>query len=204
MEIDIEHLKRRDRGVWASVYEQLADAVFAHALYRVGGNRPMAEDVTQEVFLRAIESIETFHGNPEGLLSWLRGIARRILAQRARSLRPLAARPLSLDEIAGAGNGIRSWEAADPSSLIYERLVHQEEQLLIGAILTALPFNWKRALDWKYREGLSVLEIARRLGISPKAAESLLGRARAAFKEMYQQLSESDGRLHEVEEWSHE
>jgi DNA-directed RNA polymerase specialized sigma24 family protein len=83
-------------------------------------------------------------------------------------------------------------------------MIREEERLLIGATLTALPPQWERVLRWKYREGLSVAEIARRLAASPKAAESLLGRARAAFKEMYRQLAKSEDRLHEVEEWTHE
>lgn len=194
MEFDIERLKRRDRGAWASVYEQLADAVFAHALYRVGCDHALAEDVTADVFLRAIESIDTYQGGSEGLLKWMRGIARRVIAQRGRSLKPIAARTVSLDD----------HDPTDPTPAADEALIDQETQLLIGATLTALPPQWEQALGWKYRDGLSVNEIANRLAVSPKAAESLLGRARAAFRDMYRKISESDGRLHEIEEWSHD
>ena len=38
-------------------------------------------------------------------------------------------------------------------------------------------------LEWKYVDGLSVADIAARLGVGPKAAESLLTRARNAFRE---------------------
>jgi DNA-directed RNA polymerase specialized sigma24 family protein len=40
-----------------------------------------------------------------------------------------------------------------------------------------------QALEWKYLDGLSVKEIAARLRLAPKAAESLLTRARRAFRD---------------------
>lgn len=158
------------------------------------GRRAIAEDVTADVFLRAIESIATFTGDADGLLPWLRGITRRVIAQRARSMIPQAARPEPLQDDANA----------DPTPAIDEQMLRREEQIRIGATLTALPLQWQRALSWKYRDGASVAEIGERLGISTKAAESLLSRARAAFKQMYRKISQSDGRLHEIEEWSHD
>ena len=49
--------------------------------------------------------------------------------------------------------------------------------------LDHLPPRYGHALEWKYIEGLSVDEVARRLGLGYKAAESLLTRARQAFRE---------------------
>ncbi|MDX1556133.1 MAG: sigma factor-like helix-turn-helix DNA-binding protein, partial [Xanthomonadales bacterium] len=46
------------------------------------------------------------------------------------------------------------------------------------------------ALEWKYIEGRSVKEVAMRLGISPDAAQSLLARAKRAFREVYSALAE--------------
>jgi len=51
--------------------------------------------------------------------------------------------------------------------------------------LDLLPGNYSDALEWKYIDGLSVVEIAERLRLSYKAAESLLTRARQAFREQY-------------------
>ena len=47
------------------------------------------------------------------------------------------------------------------------------------------------ALEWKYLEGLSVREIAVRLGRTEKAAESILLRARRTFRKLYRRVSES-------------
>jgi RNA polymerase sigma-70 factor, ECF subfamily len=55
----------------------------------------------------------------------------------------------------------------------------------VQAILDRLPARYGDALEWKYVEGLSVMEIAERLGVGAKAAESLLTRARTAFRDAY-------------------
>ena len=54
---------------------------------------------------------------------------------------------------------------------------------LVQAVLDRLPNRYARALELKYVEGLSSLEIAKRLGIGDAATQSLLARARQAFRE---------------------
>jgi RNA polymerase sigma-70 factor (ECF subfamily) len=62
-------------------------------------------------------------------------------------------------------------------------LRRHELQSLVQTTLDALPGRYGDALEWKYVEGLSVAEIAARLGVGVKAAESLLTRARKAFRD---------------------
>jgi DNA-directed RNA polymerase specialized sigma24 family protein len=52
----------------------------------------------------------------------------------------------------------------------------------VQATLDTLPERYGQALEWKYVDGLAVAEIAARLGTGEKAAESLLSRAREAFR----------------------
>lgn len=54
---------------------------------------------------------------------------------------------------------------------------------LVEATLDSLPGHYGEILEWKYLDGLTVAEIAGRLGLGVKAAESLLTRAREAFRE---------------------
>jgi RNA polymerase sigma-70 factor (ECF subfamily) len=61
---------------------------------------------------------------------------------------------------------------------------------LIGLVLTALPDRFQSVLRAKYQEHLPVAEIARRWGESAKAVESLLARARAAFRQAYVRLND--------------
>lgn len=207
----IEALRRKDREAWEGVYRETVDAVYRHALYRLNGDRDAAEDVTQEVFIRAIEGIDSFRGDEGVLTGWLRGIGRRVLARRARDRRPEAARTISLDapreavgvrDSGGSGRASSWLDPPDPHPPVTEQIADREQQIRIGAALTALPPRWESVLRWKYLDGLRVDVIAERLGLSPKAAESLLTRARTAFRTVYLQfLDHENGRIHEVEEW---
>jgi DNA-directed RNA polymerase specialized sigma24 family protein len=51
--------------------------------------------------------------------------------------------------------------------------------------LQALPERYALALEAKYRDGFSVDEVARLLGLTSTAAQSLLARARDAFRERW-------------------
>lgn len=64
-------------------------------------------------------------------------------------------------------------------------LQQKETARLVQVVLDRLPDRYGDALEWKYIEGLSVAEIAVRLGVATKAAESLLARARVAFRDAF-------------------
>jgi RNA polymerase sigma-70 factor (ECF subfamily) len=59
----------------------------------------------------------------------------------------------------------------------------------VQATVDTLPDRYSDVLEWKYVDGLSVDEIAAQLNIGVKAAESLLTRAREAFRETFSLLS---------------
>ncbi len=67
---------------------------------------------------------------------------------------------------------------------------------LVRVTLDALPESYADALEWKYMQGWSVNEIADKLRVGPKAAESLLTRARQAFRDAFGALH------HDLEAWA--
>jgi RNA polymerase sigma-70 factor (ECF subfamily) len=58
-----------------------------------------------------------------------------------------------------------------------------ETRRLVQSVLDSLPARYGDVLEWKYVEGQSVEEIGARLGIGHTAAQSVLARARAAFRD---------------------
>jgi DNA-directed RNA polymerase specialized sigma24 family protein len=72
-------------------------------------------------------------------------------------------------------------------------LARKQEAHLVHAALDLLPPHYARALEWKYVDRLPVAEIAARLRLGAKAAESLLTRARRAFRAGYERLSQRSG-----------
>ena len=63
---------------------------------------------------------------------------------------------------------------------------------LVQVVLDYLPRRYGDVLEWKYMQGLSVKEIAQRLEVAPKAAESMLNRARIAFRDGFATIASNE------------
>ena len=61
-----------------------------------------------------------------------------------------------------------------------------EKRHLVAYLLEHMRLDQRLVLEWKYADGLSVREIASRMGQSEKSTESLLYRARAEFRRAYE------------------
>jgi RNA polymerase sigma-70 factor (ECF subfamily) len=187
-------LKRKEYANWRCMYETLVDGVYRYAYYRCQARADVAEDITQEVFQRALESIDGFRGDVADLLPWLKGIALRILARRARTFRRRTGR-VAVSQAAGPGTEHVVAEAVDPGPAVDERIISDEQRLMIGAALSALKPQWEQVLRLKYCEGLTVQAISERLGFTVKATESSLSRARAAFRKTYARIMNAEETL---------
>ena len=158
-----------DEAAWRVWYSESADALFGYIAWRCGGRRDTAHEVAQDVWLTAVRRLPAFDPASGSFLGWLRGIAARVLANRFRRDRRREARPPPA----------QSSEAEDE--------VNQRERAeRVAATLAAMPENYEAVLRAKYLDALPVAEIAIDLGLSEKAVESLLSRARAAFRDLYQ------------------
>jgi RNA polymerase sigma factor (sigma-70 family) len=82
-------------------------------------------------------------------------------------------------ETRAALDALAALNSDDPEFALRRR----ELSHLVQVTLDHLPGRYGDALEWKYIQGLSVAEIAARLGLGYKAAESLLTRARQAFRD---------------------
>lgn len=162
-------------------------AAYVPGLYRFAAARLTREldlvpDLVQSALAKAIEGLDGYRGEAP-LFTWLCACLKNEIASHFRraSRRPIA---VELDE-ASLASGLA---AAEPAAEAEERLLRCELSELVHAALDALPERYARALEWKYLEGLPVAEIGARLAVTTKAAESLLGRAREAFREVYLHL----------------
>ncbi|UCG59852.1 MAG: sigma-70 family RNA polymerase sigma factor [Phycisphaerales bacterium] len=183
----IDGLRRREHASWRRMYENMVDDVYRYAYYRCRARSEVAEDITQEVFQRALQSIDGYHGDAGDLLPWLKGIALRILSRRVRTSRRRTGR-VALSQAATPQARHVAAEAIDPAPAADDRIISEEQRLMIGAALSALKPQWEQLLRLKYCQGLTVQAISERLGLTVKATESSLGRARAAFRGTYARL----------------
>jgi RNA polymerase sigma-70 factor (ECF subfamily) len=157
--------------------------LYRFALRRLG--RPaLAEEVAQETIVKGLANLGTFRGEAS-LLTWLSSICRNEIAMLMRRQPELELlRPLDEEPNARAILELLADEAQMPESI-----ARREQTIaLVQAVLDCLPAPYGDVLEWKYVDGLSVAEMALRLGRSAKATESLLTRARDAFRSAVDEL----------------
>jgi RNA polymerase sigma-70 factor, ECF subfamily len=137
------------------------------------------EDIVQGTLIKAMRNLNSYRGEAS-LHTWLVQICLHELADVARKSARLPAHT-SLDE---APAGLRlSQQLPAPDFREPEAMVDAElHRLAVIRTLNGLPKNYAAALEAKYGDGLSVADIAERMGLTPIAAQSLLARAREAFR----------------------
>jgi RNA polymerase sigma-70 factor (ECF subfamily) len=155
--------------------------VYRFALFRLDNDPTAAEETAQAALCAAMSKIETYRGEAP-LFSWLCTFCRHeISAWYGRQQRSPAALSLADDDTVQAVlDSLESEQPGPEASLRKKELAY-----LIRQALDRLPPHYGNALEWKYVENLPVVEIAARLKLGPKAAESLLVRARTAFRECF-------------------
>lgn len=136
-----------------------------------------AEDVAQEAMVRAWAQADRFDARRARFTTWLYRIVMNLCIDQRRRVRH---QPLP-DE----------FDPADPSPPAAEALEHAERQAALAGALERLPARQRAAMMLVYEEGLSGAEAARVLGLSAKAVERLLARARAEIREQLRELDQS-------------
>jgi RNA polymerase sigma-70 factor (ECF subfamily) len=162
-----------DEQAWRTWYEEHFADLYGYILWRCGGLRDQADEVVQETWLIAVRRIRAFDPVQGAFGSWLRGIATHLLRNLFRKEMRRATGNQTLDD--------RSLPAASDA----DETDRREQAERVARALVALPERYEAVLRAKYLDGQSVAEIAAASGDSPKAIESLLTRARQAFREVY-------------------
>jgi RNA polymerase sigma-70 factor (ECF subfamily) len=169
-----------DDDAWRELCRQYAGSLANFARMCFGCDSQKAQEIVQMTFVRCVRSIGTFDPSRGGLLNWLRAIARHegmtLLGGPLQGRRevPLSMIPSQISQNIAA--------LIDRQPLPPELLERQDVHELVHRCLAAMGQRHRDVLVMKYLEGLSVADIAVRLGLSEKATESLLTRSREKFK----------------------
>jgi RNA polymerase sigma-70 factor, ECF subfamily len=172
-----------DKRACEAFFAAYAKPVAAFATRRSKLPPASIEDVVQNCLFKAIRNLASFRGEA-ALFTWLCGICRHELATlyRKTARHPVHA---SLDSDGFARDTVLEMPAPLATEPHYEFDV-AADRFDIVTTLNRLPHRYARALEWTYADGSSVHEVAGRLGLSAIAAQSLLARARVAFKGRWQ------------------
>ena len=177
----VKRLLRGDESAFDEFFDHYYPGLYRFSLSRVGGDLGVAEDAAQAALSKAVSKLASYRGEA-ALFSWLCTFCRHeISAQLARRNRRPDSVVLAEDlpEVRAALESLSALESSGPLA----DLETKELKRWIQVTLDHLPRHYAQVLRWKYLKDLSVKEIAARLVIRPKAAESLLTRARQAFRD---------------------
>lgn len=147
------------------IYRETVDDLFAFVSRRCDGDRDLAEDITQETWLRAVKAWRS-DGLPERPIAWLSTVAARILSNHRR--RPAAQR---LED--GSGDTLPA-PPVDVEGPARESMVRKA--------LARLPALQMRLLRAFHFERQPVARIAASMGISERGVEGRLRRARQRLR----------------------
>jgi RNA polymerase sigma-70 factor (ECF subfamily) len=177
----VQRMVAGEQRAFDDFFNRFFDRLYRFALSRVGQDTYTAEDVVQQTLCRAMQKIALYRGEA-ALFTWLCQICRNAIADTFRAKDQLKGATVPFedsDEIRAALESLSALPADDPQ----QNLVSEQVYRLVHAVLDHLPGRYGTVLELKYMQGLSVKEIAAAMHLGPKAVESLLARARVAFKD---------------------
>lgn len=147
------------------LYEENLHVIYRF-IYSKVGNREEAEDLTSQVFIKAVRGLDSARG-AASIQSWLFQVARTTIADHWRSFYQLRAR--SLDDLLDAG-----WEGPAEST---EAPPPAPPQDRVHRILERLPDHYRDVLTYRFLHNLSIKETALRMGLSEANVKVLQFRA---------------------------
>lgn len=172
-----------DSAALSLLYDRYAVAVFS-LVARIAGDRQIAEDLLQEVFVRVWQRAGTYQGSRGKPLTWVLGIAHNLAIDEVRRRRRRPAEADARDED-GQNVALQSLAAedADPAELAWERL--RRDQIL--AALQQLPPAQRTLIELAYFEGYTQSQLAARLG---EPLGTIKTRTRLAVQKLRELLSD--------------
>jgi RNA polymerase sigma-70 factor (ECF subfamily) len=175
-----------DEAAFDEFFEGYFPGLYRFALARMNQHADAAEEVVQATLFAAISKLRTYRGEA-ALFTWLCAFCRYEIAgyYKRTSRRPVTVELVEQNpDVMAALESLWVLAGDGPE----DALQRDELERLVHVTLDGLPRRYADALEWKYMDGFSVKEIAARLGLTPKAAESLLTRARDAFRDGFTTL----------------
>ncbi len=179
----VQRVLEKDREAFERFFEIYFGRLFRFCGARVS-QEEACEDIVQETLFKAMRNLSTYRGEAS-LFTWLCQICRNEISNWYQRSGRKSEVLVSLDEDSGLASALESLQidfSDEADRLSTERLVQ--------LTLDYLPDRYGKALEWKYLEGLSVNEIAHRLGTGSIATQSLLARARRAFRRSFRDVQQ--------------
>jgi len=186
----VERAKKGDVEAFGELYGMTSAAVYTFML-KMTGNRETAEDLTQEVYLKAWRSLRSLK-SPKAFVTWLHRIAINVYRDWSKS----AAHRMELasahpeEDPDGPEIDVESLPSRSPSP--HREAEMSEVRRAVEEAIASLPESYREVVVMHHIEGLGVREIAESLGIPQGTVMSRLARARKALRDKLAKFVEGD------------
>ena len=173
-----------DRRAFDEFADDYVPQLYRFTLRRVR-DREVTVEVVQSTVCKAIDKLSGYRGEA-ALMTWLCAVCRNEIAAfyRDQGRRRMESDIEAVEEVIpvspdGVGLGTSGIDGPEQSAM------QNEQAELVHELLDGMPPRYARVLELKYIQELPVRDIAERLQLSAKATESMLTRARAAFRAVW-------------------
>ena len=160
-----------ESAAFGALYDKHVAAIYRYVYYRVRDDAE-AEDLTSDVFMRALKAIPRYEPR-QAFLAWLYRIARNAVIDRARR----GNRQVSFEDALQHPDADR---VVDPTA---ELLAHSDSQVLRGALAKLTPLQ-QEVVVLRFLEGFSTEEIARIVGKRAGTVRGIQFRAIGALRQL--------------------
>ncbi len=155
----VHRAQQRDQQAFTQLYEEHFDRIYRYVALRIG-NKIEAEDITQQVFLKALQSISSFRWKGIPFSAWLFRIAHNQVVDYLRKKTKQATVPIDEAKISSSSN---------PQLLVEQSL--DIEQLLSAT--KRLTEAQREVLSLRFTSELSIAQVAKIMGKSQGAVKAL-------------------------------
>ncbi|MGH8221980.1 MAG: RNA polymerase sigma factor [Woeseiaceae bacterium] len=192
----VKQLLGGDERAFDRFFDENFARLYRFALARLRDDPEAAREVVQISLTRAIRKLGSYRAEA-ALFTWLCAICRNETSEWLRRQGRYQEHIVLIEDHPEVRAAVDSIHASD-DHLPDRQLQRAQSLRLIQVALDRLPAHYGDILEWKYVEGRSVKEIARRLHLGQEATQSLLARAKRAFGDVYSSLmnavnDEADG-----------
>lgn len=163
----LNRAKSLDREALATIHDSYFMAIYRYVFFRVS-DRPTAEDLTSEVFIRFLSALRDRNAPPNTIRGWLYGAAANVLKEHYRRQRRTAEAPLE--------ESVPSDESS-PEQRLDERLAKERLRRAMGELTE----EQQHVLALRFGQGLAVRDVADAVNKTEAAVKMLQARAIASL-----------------------
>jgi len=168
-------------------FDEYFPRLYRFANERLSGNHEATKEVVQNTLSKTLLNVSKYNAKST-LFTWMCAICKNEIFDYLKKQSKYEQTIVLIGDV----SDIELTEQAKNTATTNQPddVYHRDQSTnLIHKILDQLPSNYGNVIEWKYIDGLSVKQIAKRLNLSHSAAQSVLLRARIAFQKFHSELA---------------